>query len=118
MRDYKFFCFDGEPKFMYIATGRGTDLRFDFFDIDFNHLPFEQGYPNSECTIAKPDNWEEMLNLSRRLSKGMYAVRVDLYDVNGAIYFGEITFFHMSGIFPFEPEEWDSIIGEWLMLPK
>jgi hypothetical protein len=118
LKDYKFFCFNGEPKFMFIATGRGTDLRFDFFDIDFNLLPFEKTRPNSGRVIAKPDSWDEMLDLSRKLSRGMCAVRVDLYDVNGTIFFGEMTLFSGSGYEPFEPEEWDSIIGEWLVLPE
>ncbi len=118
LKDYKFFCFDGEPKFMFIATGRGIDTRFDYFDSDFNFLPFEKSRPNSGRIITKPDNWEGMLDLSRRLSKGMYAVRVDLYDVNGVVYFGEMTLFPGAGIAPIEPEEWDRIIGEWLVLPK
>lgn len=117
LKDYKFFCFDGEPKFMFIASDRGKDTRFDFFDMDFNHLPFEQGHPNSDHSLQKPAGWGKMVDIARQLSKGMYHIRVDLYDVNGRIFFGEMTLFHFSGNVPFEPEEWDYKIGEMLRLP-
>lgn len=117
LKDYKFFCFDGEPKFMFIATDRGIDTRFDFFDMNFNHLQFEQGHPNANKTITKPAGWDRMIELARKLSKGLYHVRVDLYDINGKIYFGEMTLFHFSGNVPFEPAEWDFKFGELLHLP-
>lgn len=118
LKDYKFFCFDGDPKMLFIATDRPFDTRFDFFDTDFNHLPFKQGHPLATKEIKKPAGFEKMLELSRRLSKGFPHVRVDLYDINGHIYFGELTFFHFSGNVPFEPGEWDYKVGEWLKLPK
>lgn len=118
LKDYKFFCFDGEPKMLYVATDRPYDTRFDFFDMDWNHLPFKQGHPLATKEIKKPAGFEEMKEIARKLSKGIPHVRVDLYDINGKIYFGELTFFHFSGNVPFEPEEWDYKIGEWLKLPK
>lgn len=118
LKDYKFFCFDGEPKMLFIATDRPFDTRFDFFDTNFNHLPFKQGHPLAAKEIKKPAGFDKMLDLSRKLSKGFPHVRVDLYDINGHIYFGELTFFHFSGNVPFEPEEWDYKVGEWLKLPK
>ena len=117
LKDYKFFCFDGEPKMLFVATDRPYDTRFDFFDTEFNHLPFKQGHPLATKPIKKPAGFKEMLELSRKLSKGFRHVRVDLYDINGHIYFGELTFFHFSGNVPFEPEEWDYKVGEWLKLP-
>lgn len=117
LKDYKFFCFDGEPKAMFIATDRGIDTRFNFYDIDFNLLPFTNGYKNSDKTISKPKNYDLMVDLSKKLSKGIPHVRVDFYNVDGKIYFGEMTFFHWGGIMPFEPEEWDYIFGSWLNLP-
>lgn len=118
LKDYKFFCFDGKCKMMFIATGRRiNDVRFDFFDTEFHHLPFKQGHPWSGKEIAKPENFDEMVRLSEKLSKGFRHVRVDLYNINGKIYFGELTFFHFSGNVPFEPEEWDYKVGEWLKLP-
>lgn len=118
LKDYKFFCFDGEPKMLFVATDRPHDTRFDFFDMDWNHLPFKQGHPLASREIKKPKGFGEMKRLSKELSKGFSHVRVDLYDINGQIYFGELTFFHFSGNVPFEPEEWDYKIGEWLNLPK
>ena len=119
LKDYKFFCFDGKCKMLYVATDRGIDdVKFDFFDTDFNHLPFVQGHPWANKKIIKPAGFERMIELAETLSKGFLHVRVDLYDINGKIYFGELTFFHFSGNVPFEPEEWDYKIGEWLKLPE
>ena len=117
LKDYKFFCFDGEPKMLFVATDRPFDTRFDFFDMDWNHLPFKQGHPLATKEIKKPAGFEKMKEIARKLSKGFPHVRVDLYDINGQIYFGELTFFHFSGNVPFEPKEWDYKIGEWLHLP-
>lgn len=118
LKDYKFFCFDGEPKFLFVATGRQQhDTRFDFYDIDFNHLPVLNGHPNAEVWPSKPQNYDEMLKVASKLSKGIPHVRVDLYNINGKIYFGELTFFHWSGMTPFEPREWDYKFGSYLKLP-
>lgn len=118
LKDYKFFCFNGEPKMMFIATDRGLDTKFDFYDMEFNHLPFTNGHPNANKQIKKPKNYSTMLALSAKLSFGIPHVRVDFYNINGKIYFGELTFFHWSGLVPFEPEEWDYKLGSWLKLPE
>ncbi len=117
LKDYKFFCFDGIVKMLFVATDRPFDTRFDFYDTDFKHLPFKQGHPLATKEIRKPNGFEEMKRIASTLSKGIPHVRVDLYDINGKIYFGELTFFHFSGNVPFEPKEWDNKIGEWLKLP-
>lgn len=117
LKDYKFFCFDGIVKMLFVATDRPFDTRFDFYDTDFKHLPFKQGHPLATKEIRKPNGFEEMKRIASTLSKGIPHVRVDLYDINGKIYFGELTFFHLSGNVPFEPKEWDNKIGEWLKLP-
>lgn len=120
LRDYKFFCFDGEVKAMFIASDRqseGEEVKFDFFDADFNHLPFTQGHPNAKQLPEKPKGFEEMKRLAAQLSKGLPEVRVDFYDVNGHIYFGEFTFFHFGGMVKFNPVEWDYKFGEWIKLP-
>ena len=116
LKDYKFFVFYGEVKALFIATDRmaETDTCFDFFDRDFNHLPIINGHPNSSHRINKPDKFEEMIELAEILGKGFPHVRIDLYNISGKIYFGEYTFFHFSGITPFEPDEWDYKFGEWL----
>lgn len=116
LKDYKFFCFDGKVKMLFVATDRPQDTRFDFFDRNFNHLPFRQGHPLASRPIEKPKCFEEMILIAEKLSKGIPHVRVDLYNINGEIYFGELTFFHFGGTVPFKPKKWDYIIGEWLNL--
>lgn len=116
LKDYKFFCFSGTPRFLFVATGRPLDTRFDFFDIEFNHLPVKQGHPNASKTISMPRNFDEMVEIAKKLSQGFKHVRVDLYNVNGKIYFGELTFFHFSGAVPFEPADWDIKFGEMINL--
>lgn len=118
LKDYKFFCFNGEVKFLFIASERFIDTKFDFYDAEFNHYPFLQGHPNSKKEIMKPKNFDEMKSIASRLSKGMLHVRIDLYDIAGKIYFGEYTFFHFGGYVPFEPDCWDAKVGEWLDLSK
>lgn len=119
LKDYKFFCFNGKCKMLFVATDRNIgDVKFDFFDDKFNHLPFKQGHPWADKEIKKPVGFDKMIELSEILSKGFPHVRVDLYDINGQIYFGELTFFHFSGNVPFHPDEWDYKIGEWLILPE
>ena len=121
LKDYKFFCFDGEVKALFIATDRGVEgeeTKFDFFDAEFNHLPFTNGHPNAVDPPKKPENFDEMKEIASKLSIGIPQVRVDLYNINGKIYFGEMTFSHWGGFVPFEPEEWDYIFGSWIKLPK
>lgn len=117
LNDYKFFCFNGEPKVMLVSSERLTSVKFDYFDINFNHLPFEQGGPNSKKQHARPHNMDKMVDISTKLSSNIPHVRVDLYDVDGKVYFGELTFFDSSGYAKFEPEEWNYEFGKWLKLP-
>ena len=120
LKDYKIFCFDGKPKFLFVASDRqkvGEDVKFDFFDLNWNHLPVLNGHANSLNKIPKPTNFEEMIQIAEKLSKGFRHVRVDLYNINGQVYFGELTFFHFSGTQPFEPREWDYKFGAYLHLP-
>lgn len=120
LRDYKFFCFDGEPKALFIASDRqikGEETKFDFFDMDYKHLPFTNGHPNATVLPEKPLKFEEMKQLAAKLSKGIPHVRVDFYEVNGQVYFGEMTYSHWGGMTPFDPEEWDYKFGSWIKLP-
>lgn len=117
LKDYKFFCFDGEPNALFITSEREKDIRFDYYDLDFNHQPFTQQDKNSDNNIEKPLGFYKMIELSRILSKNIPHVRVDFYDIHGMVYFGELTFFNDSGFRKFEPEIYDEIFGSWLQLP-
>ena len=116
IEDYKFFCFNGVPKVLLVATDRNTDLRFDFFDMDFNHLDIRRSHPNADKPIPKPQNFERMKEIAATLSRGLRFVRLDLYDVGGQIYFGEYTFYSGGGFALFEPPEWERRMGDWLDL--
>ncbi|MGI5848064.1 MAG: ATP-grasp fold amidoligase family protein [Candidatus Cryptobacteroides sp.] len=119
LRDYKFFCFDGEVKMMFVASERQKRKEpfFDFFDADFKHLNIVQGHPNSLVLPSKPKCFEEMKTIASKLSKGIPHVRIDLYEADGRVYFGEMTFFHFGGFVPFSPSQFDNIMGGWISLP-
>lgn len=112
IKDYKFFCFDGEPRLMFVAGDREADVRFDFFDMDFNHLDIYNIHPNAERVPEKPKSFEKMKELCRVLTKGMKFVRLDLYEIDSKPYFGEFTFFHGGGFYEFSPEEWNKKLGD------
>lgn len=119
LNDFKFFCFNGDPKVMLVATERNskTGVCFDYFDMEFNHLPFEQGGPNSKQLLTRPEAMADMIQIAKSLSRNIPQVRVDLYNVDGRIFFGEMTFFDSSGMAEFNPQEWDRIFGDWIELP-
>lgn len=113
--DFKFFTFNGEPKVMYIATGRGTGATYsDFFDMDFNHLDMMIDHDNAPVCPEKPVCFDQMKQAAAKLAQGIPQVRVDFYEVNGQFYFGEMTFFHCSGFVTFQPDHWDEIFGNWM----
>lgn len=119
LKDYKFYCFNGEMKFVMINSDRNTSrpTRADYFDRDFNWLDFTWGYSHAEVHPKKPEQFEKMVAIVEKLAKGLPHIRVDLYDCNGKIYFGELTFFDGSGFDKIEPLEWDYKIGKLLKLP-
>lgn len=119
LRDYKFFTFGGKPKVLYIAQGRNKDEATvaDFFDMEFRHLNFTIDHDMAPVLPEKPACFEEMKRLATVLSEGTPQLRVDFYEVDGKVYFGELTFFHCSGLSTFHPEKWDRIFGEWVELP-
>lgn len=115
LNDYKFFCFDGKPQFMFIATGRAEGKTcFDFFDMEFNWIPVMQHYPNAKKRPQKPSGFETMKHLAGILSEGMKHVRVDFFEAGGKVYFGEMTFTHFGGYERFAPEEYDKKFGAFL----
>lgn len=119
LRDYKFYCFNGEPKVMFIASDRESGcVKFDFFDMEFNHLDIKQKSPNSEKKLNKPRTFEKMIEFAKILSKGIPHVRVDFYEVCGELFFGELTFYDGCGFMPFQPDSWDHVFGDWLDIPS
>ena len=115
LRDYKFFCFNGNAKAMYVLKDRSVDTRLNIYDMEFNKLPFEWGgYPNYNDTIEKPEGWLEMISLAEKLSQSIPQVRVDFYYVDGKVMFGELTLFPGSGFEKFYPFQWDAIMGDWI----
>lgn len=118
LTDYKFYCFNGVPKIMYISKDHGKEPRTDFFDMEFNHLPIRILDPHAEVTPQKPEQFDRMKTFAERLSADIPFLRVDFYEVNGKLYVGELTFFDGSGFDLIEPEEWDKKMGTWIELPQ
>lgn len=118
--DYKFFVFNGEVKMMFIATDRHGEqtLTHDFFDRDFQHLPFSfGGIRHAETLPPKPKYYDKMIELAEKLATPFPFVRVDFYETGDRILLGEMTFYPGGGVLPYEPREWDYKIGEWYQLP-
>lgn len=119
LSDYKFYCFNGEPKYCQVVRDRNTKETIDFFDMQWNHMSFVGLNPfvsNGEITIIKPSNFDSMIEICRKLSKNIPFVRIDLYVIKGAIYFGEITFFPRSGLGRFSPAIWNDKLGSLIKL--
>ena len=119
LNDYKIFCFNGEPRFTLVCSNRcGNDKNTDFYDNDWKLLPFtRENHKNNPKGIDKPKNLSEMLDIARKLSKGIPFVRVDLYDIDNQVYFGELTFYPSAGFEGFHPAEWDKKLGDMIKLP-
>lgn len=118
--DYKFYCFDGVPMYCQVISNRSTNETIDFYDVNWVHQPFYGLNPKCKQSIAsidKPKNYELMLDIARTLSRYIPFARVDLYNINGSIYFGEITFFPASGFGTFTPREYNDILGKYIILP-
>lgn len=117
LTDYKFFCFGGIPKIVYITKDKAENPTTDFFDMDYTHLPIRMRDPNSDVLPEKPIRFDEMKKIAAVLSKGLPHLRVDFYCANGRLYVGELTFYHCSGFAPIQPEEWAIKMGDWIKLP-
>lgn len=117
--DYKFYCFHGEPKFLYVSQGleNHNTARLDYMMLDWTKAPFYRNdYKHFEKLPPKPNKFEQMLDISRKLSMGIPFIRVDLYEIAGNIFWSELTFYPGSGFSLFEPKEWEDKIGEWLKI--
>ncbi len=118
-KDYKFFTFGGEPKVMYVTSGRnGGETYADFYDMDWNHLDLTIDHKNAPTLPQKPVNFEKMKDIAKKLSGGIPQLRVDFYEVNGKVYVGELTFFHCGGFISPKPALWEKQMGDWIELPK
>lgn len=116
-KDYKIFCFNGEPKIIFVASDRGEGTtKNDFYTCDWKHIDVRQYYPNSEEVLPRPSQLDDMLNIAKKLSKGFPQVRIDLYSEEDRIMFSEMTFYHFSGNQPFKPHKYDEILGEYFEL--
>lgn len=119
--DYKFFCFNGEPKYCQVIRDRNTKETIDFYDMDWNHMPFVGLNPiakNGVEPIEKPISLDKMISICETLSIKVPFVRIDLYVILDKIYFGEITFFPASGLGIFNPHDWNYKFGELIKLPN
>lgn len=120
LKDYKFYCFNGKVKAVMINSDRNSDqpTKADYFDENYNFLNLKWGYENSKVLPKKPENFEKMIELAEILSEDIPHIRVDFYNCNKKIYFGELTFFDGSGFEKFDNEEWDYRFGEYIELKK
>lgn len=118
LMDYKFFCFDGVPRVMYMSQDHAEHCTTDFFDMKFNRLPIRMQASNSDVPPPKPKQFEELKRLAKILSKGIPQVRVDFYVIKGHVYFGEMTFYHCGGMVQVQPLEWNLKLGEMIHLPQ
>lgn len=119
IRDYKWFCFNGEPKYCQVIQDRNTCETIDFFDINWCHQAFiglNLNASNAANVIKQPQGLKTMISIARILSKDIPFARIDLYEINNRVYFGEITLYPMSGFGGFNPIQWDTILGKMITL--
>lgn len=119
--DFKFYCFNGDVKCIFVGRERFTNnkgVQVNLYDKEWNKLPFEHYHPNYDGEISRPKNLDKMIEIAEKLAKYVNNpfIRIDLYDVNEKIYFGEFTFYPGGGFEEFRPEVWDQILGSWINL--
>lgn len=119
LKDYKFFCFNGRVECFKVDFDRFISHKANYYDRNAKLLPFwEKVCPADHTKVfEKPKNLDKMIELAEKLAKNIPFVRIDFYNINGNIYFGEITFFPAAGLGKFEPAVWDKTLGEMIKLP-
>ena len=122
LKDYKFYCFNGKAEYCQLIADRSFHETIDFYDRDWQHQEFIGLNPKAsfaKAFEAKPTNYEKMLSIADKLATIINTpfVRIDLYNINQKIYFGEITFFPLSGTGAFRPKEWDYKLGRMINIP-
>ncbi|KON82893.1 hypothetical protein AF331_18770 [Rossellomorea marisflavi] len=116
LKDYKFFCFDGQPKFIQVDGDRHEEHKRNIYDTEWNKLDVSYVHGNLAAPIPKPDKLNEMLDVAKKLSSDFKFVRVDLYYTNNKVYFGELTFTPGQGFEKFSNKKYDDEFGGYLNL--
>ena len=111
------FCFNGEPKFVYISQDISSDTNTDFYDLEWNKLDMRMKDPNSDSVIIKPKQIDEIIEYSRKLAQNTFCLRVDFYLCNDDFYCGELSFIHNGGFQNVYPQRRNRILGDWIVLP-
>ncbi len=118
INDYKFICFNGNPKYVVLDVDRHIEHKRNIYDIDWNYINVSTDHENFGDIVPKPESYEEMLKVAKVLAEDFPCVRVDLYYVNKRVYFGELTFYPWTGYVQFEPDAFDYILGNEFKLPE
>lgn len=118
INDYKIFCYNGKPKYIVVDVDRYIGHKRNFYDTEWNNLSITSDCPAADRELPKPKNFIEMLNIASKLSEDFPFVRVDLYNIEGKIYFGELTFYPWSGYVQYEPDTFDYELGKEFILPE
>lgn len=117
--DYKVYCLGGTPVFMHVVHGRYKDMHVNFYDMDWRLMPFSfGGYPTYDSQLKRPSGLAEMNRVSVELSRGIPFVRIDFYEVDGAVFLGEMTFFPAAGFTKYTPEEYDAVYAPMIPIEK
>lgn len=117
VNDYKFLCFNGKPEYTIVDASRYIDHKRNFYDIDWSFRDVSSDHENFGDSMERPEGYDEMVAVAAKLAEGFPFVRVDLYNIEGRIYFGELTFYPWSGYVQFTPDEFDFELGEKFILP-
>lgn len=115
--DYKFMCFHGEPKIIQVHQNRQSNHTLDFYDTNWNKTEIRRYRNVSNDILPRPKCFDEMLSIAKKLSKNEIHVRIDLFEVNGKVYFSEKTYYSASGFSLFEKDEYDELLGSWINVP-
>lgn len=118
IHDYKFMCFNGAVKFIWVDAGRSTNHKRNFYDINWNMIDVKSDVLNTQEIISKPGGFDYMLEIAELIGQDFPFARVDFYWVNGKVYFGEITFYPWSGCIQFTPDKFDYVLGNELIIPE
>ena len=118
VNDYKFLCFGGKPEYVIVDANRYVDHKRNFYKIDWTFIDVASDHENFGDTMEKPEGYDEMVKIAAKLAEDFPFVRVDLYNVEGKIYFGELTFYPWSSYVQFSPDSFDFELGDRFVLPE